>query len=103
MSLLFALRDYLEPMFEVAGVDLVLNGHNHLYAYSPPATPDGVTWVTTGGGGGHIDGEADYCTTWNEIEFTSFAHHILHVQVDGAGVTVTAIGTDGGVIHTFAL
>ena len=98
-----AVRDYIEPMFEAAGVDLVINGHNHLYAYSPPAFPGGVTWVTTGGGGGGIDGEDDFCTTWDEIEFTSFEHHFLHVQVDGTSVSVDAIRTDGSVIHSFDL
>jgi hypothetical protein len=98
-----AVRDYLEPLFEAVGLDLVLNGHNHLYAYTPPILPGGVTWVTTGGGGGHIDGEADYCTSWSEIEFTSFEHHILHVRVDETTVTVEAMTADGTVIHSFSL
>ena len=98
-----SIRDYLEPLFDAFGMDLVLNGHNHLYAYTPPTLPGGVTWVTTGGGGGNIDGEADYCTTWSEIEFTSFEHHILYVQVDAATVSVEAITADGTVLHSFSL
>lgn len=42
------LRELLATRFSGAGVDLVINGHEHLYGR---AEVDGVTYIVTGGGG----------------------------------------------------
>jgi 3',5'-cyclic AMP phosphodiesterase CpdA len=39
----------LEPVFVEGGVQLVLSGHNHYYARTKPM--NGVTYITSGGGG----------------------------------------------------
>lgn len=93
-------RDVLEPLFADLGVDVVFNGHNHLYAYTPPG-PNGITWVTTGGGGGAIDDEGDFCRTWDEIDVTAFVHHFLSVHVEDRVMTVRAIDEAGEELHRF--
>lgn len=93
-------RDVLEPQFEAAGVDLVLNGHNHLYAYTAAGAYSSVAWVTTGGGGGALDTAGWDVGDWN-IDTTVFENHVLLVEVDGSVVDVTAVGVDGSVLHQF--
>ncbi len=91
-------RDVLEPQFEAAGVDLVLNGHNHLYAYTAPGTYSSVAWVTTGGGGGSIDTAGWVVGDW-DMDTTLHDHHFLHIQVDGKNIDLSAVGLDGSVLH----
>jgi len=97
------IREVLEPVFEAAGVDLVFNGHNHLYAHTPAGTYSEVTWVTTGGGGGDIDAAFWVTGDWDGITTTLHAHHFLQVAIDGKEVSAQAIGLDGSVLHSFGL
>ncbi|NCG19784.1 MAG: hypothetical protein GWP91_12315, partial [Rhodobacterales bacterium] len=96
-------RDTLEPLFEAAGVDLVFNGHNHLYSYTPAGAYSSVAWVTTGGGGGDIDTSGWGTGDWDGMETTLHAHHFLHVSVDGSQIDVEALGVDGALLHTFTV
>jgi len=97
-------RNVLEPMLENLDVDIVFNGHNHLYAYSPE-TAGGITWVTTGGAGGGID--TDFALwdvgDWPEITVTKHEHHFLSVDVNGSQMTVKAINISGTEIHQFTI
>lgn len=45
-------QELFEQRFANAGVDLVLNGHEHLYSRAETA---GVTYIVTGGGGARLD------------------------------------------------
>ncbi|MFO0745186.1 MAG: metallophosphoesterase [Myxococcota bacterium] len=98
-------HDDLEPLLESLGVDLVFNGHNHLYAYTPPITTGGITWVTTGGGGGMLDTPGFLniwrVGNWPEIKTTISEFHFLQVTVEAGEAFVEAIGTDGSVLHSF--
>ncbi|MCC6624733.1 MAG: metallophosphoesterase, partial [Deltaproteobacteria bacterium] len=97
-------REDLEPLLEQHGVDLVFNGHNHLYAHTPE-TDGGITWVTTGGGGGLIDtrGVLDIWRVgnWPEIETTLHQFHFLLVELHVGEAFVQAFDIDGEVIHAF--
>ena len=97
-------REQLEPLLESYGVDLVFNGHNHLYAHTPE-TAGGITFVTTGGGGGAID--TDWFVwdvgNWPEIETTLHQFHFLSVEVSATAMEVTAIGASGAPIHQFSV
>ena len=78
-----------EPM-AAAGVDLVLNGHDHNYQY---AEQDAVNYFVTGGGGGEIypcSTPLDHPTEECIAEF-----HFLEVEANESSMTVTAIGSDG--------
>jgi hypothetical protein len=97
-------RNTLEPMLEGLGVDLVFNGHNHLYAHTPQ-TDGGITWVTTGGGGGDIDTDFSLWKVgdWPEIDITLHVHHFLAVDVSPTTLTVRAIDDSGAAIHQFTV
>jgi len=99
-------REELEPLLEAYHVNIVFNGHNHLYAYTPK-TPGGITWVTTGGGGGKIDerGFLDIWRvgTWPQIETTIHDFHFLSATMDDDTLFIEAIDIDGEVMHSFAV
>ena len=95
-------RDVLEPQLAAAGVDLVINGHNHLYAYTAPDVYSSVSWVTTGGGGGALDTSFWVVGNW-DFDETFSEHHFLHVEVDGNAIDVSAVGLDGGTLHSFQI
>ena len=97
-------REELEPYLESLDVDVVFNGHNHLYAYTPE-TDGGITWVTTGGAGGFIDTDNFLWRVgdWPEIAVTRHEHHFLSVRVEGDAMTVTAINIDGQQIDQFTV
>ncbi|PKN54933.1 MAG: hypothetical protein CVU56_23930 [Deltaproteobacteria bacterium HGW-Deltaproteobacteria-14] len=97
-------RADLEPLLESYGVDIVFNGHNHLYAHTPE-TAGGITWVTTGGAGGSID--TDFflwrVATWPEITTTIHEHHFLRATLDDDTLVVEAVDVDGAVLHSFTV
>ncbi len=94
-------RETLEPLLESLDVDVVFNGHNHLYAYTPE-TPGGITWFTTGGGGGMIDTASALWRVgdWPQIAVQIHRFHFLHVEVDGNEMTVRAVSSTGETLHT---
>jgi acid phosphatase type 7 len=98
------IREQLEPLLESLSVDIVFNGHNHLYAYTPETT-GGITWVTTGGGGGALDTNDSWWEVgdWPEIEVTYHEHHFLSVLVQGPQMTVSAIDLAGETLHEFTI
>ncbi|MFT6396468.1 MAG: hypothetical protein ACJAYU_001211 [Bradymonadia bacterium] len=95
------IRESLEPLLESLDVDVVFNGHNHLYAYTPE-TDGGITWFTTGGAGGSIDTDSFLWRVgdWPEIALQIHDHHFLYVQVLDGVMTVSAISDSGAVLDT---
>jgi hypothetical protein len=106
----------LEQLLHAAGVQLVFNGHAHIYQRNI-ATPGGVTSYVTGGGGGSAQAVTRCSTTdayavgWNYISGKGSAcgaaarptsdsqvYHFLKVSVNGTAVTVTPTDSKG---HTF--
>jgi hypothetical protein len=102
-------RDHIEPLLLRRGVDIVFNGHNHLYAHSPEtggpsgSPEDGIVWVTTGGGGGTLDTDSFLWRVgrWPQITTQISQHHFLQVDVDSDVMIVTAIDRDGRTLHQF--
>ncbi len=96
------IRTTLEPLLESLDVHLVFNGHHHLYAYTP-MTAGGITFATTGGGGGSLDSDFSLwrVATWPEITVTLHAHHFLVATVNGGTLSVDAVDPTGQVIHSF--
>lgn len=90
-------RENLVPLLTRHEVNVVFNGHLHGYERG---TWLGVTYVTTGGGGGSLD---HACTPWPHIVVSRYLHHMLNVDVEGKHLSVTARGLDGSVIDQFAL
>ena len=98
------IREELEPTLEGLNVDIVFNGHNHLFNHTP-TTPGGITWVTTGGAGGMLDTDSAIwkVADWPEIETQLHVFHYVRVDVADNVMTVNAIGIDGSTLHSFSL
>jgi hypothetical protein len=92
-----SLREVLEPILVRGGVRLVFAGHDHLYGRSREI--DGLTVVTTGGGGAppYRAGEAE------DHEACSSVRHFCLVEVGADEVRVRAIDDEGSTIDDFAI
>jgi hypothetical protein len=99
-------RTYLAPLFEASQVDLVFNGHNHLYQFVP-AWPSRVSWVTSGGGGGRLESGIPESRVNDWAPFVGNqvigSHHFLHVIVERGVMSVRAIAEGGRTIDWFEL
>jgi predicted phosphodiesterase len=90
-------RPYLPRLFSRQGVDLVINGHEHLYAVTHPRR--GVRYVTTGGGSAspHPCGSPSYTET------CLVKYHFLSVTVKGDRLKVQAVAPGGRVFDRFSV
>jgi len=92
----------LEPQLIANNVNVVFNGHAHLYSYGPASETSGVTWVTTGGGGGALESLSAFTQDWRpKINTVFLRHHFLLAEVADGKMKVSAIADDGEVLHTF--
>lgn len=83
------------PLFQRYGVDLVLNGHQHLYEHLRVGEVD---YVVTGGGGRSLYG----CGPRRPPLILCLSrYHFLLVEVVDASITVTAIAASGEVLDRF--
>ena len=90
------------PLFKVAGVDLVLNGHDHVYQRFAPKGP--TTYVVTGGGGNRLY-RLDECPDDYppRVAGDDDSHHFVAVSGSGGGIDVQAIASDGRVLDEFTI
>jgi 3',5'-cyclic AMP phosphodiesterase CpdA len=89
------LRPWMPRLFRRRGVDVVFNGHDHLYAVSRPIKR--VRYVVTGGGGAGLYPCHD---RW----FSAICrerHHFTFVRVDVQGIRMTAVPRRGKPFHSF--
>ena len=103
----------LEQLLHGNGVDLVFNGHAHIYERNV-ATPGGVTSYVTGGGGAQAEPVSSctstdaYAVGWSYSSSKGSAcgsagppgtdsqvYHFLKVTVNGTSVTVDPINSQG--------
>ena len=83
------------PVLEDHRVALVLTGHDHNYQRF--LSPGGVTYVVTGGGGGGLYGGHRCAAAPPRGAAAGARHHFTAVEVRDDSLTVSAVGTDGGV------
>lgn len=86
----------LPRLFRKKGVDLVLNGHDHLYALMP--VKRGVRYVVTGGGGAGVY----RCESPDKAEVCVERNHFLYVVAGRERIVVRAVPISGRPFHTFA-
>jgi len=83
----------LQPLFQKYNVNLVLAGHNHYYAR---AVVDGITHITTGGGGAPL-----YKPKQKDgIVIMDKSHHFIIINIDNDIINLKAIRSDGSIIET---
>ncbi|MDQ3987051.1 MAG: hypothetical protein M3280_11230, partial [Actinomycetota bacterium] len=85
----------LPALFEEYGVDLVLTGHDHLYAVTKPQ--NGLRYVVTGGGGASLYP----CVPAYFSEVCEVRHHFLFVEATQRRIRVWAVGTAGAPFDRF--
>lgn len=88
-------RDSLPDLFARKGVDLVLNGHDHIYAVSEPRKK--IRYVVTGGGGAYLYG----CEDKGFVDACKARHHFLYVVADDEDMRVRAVPTEGNPFDDF--
>ncbi|MDQ3964377.1 MAG: metallophosphoesterase [Actinomycetota bacterium] len=88
-------RPDLPRLFRRRDVDLVLNGHDHLYAVTKPLRK--IRYVVTGGGGGGLYpcGEA-----WFSARCQS-RYHFLYVVARANEIAIRAVPVEGKPFHRF--
>jgi acid phosphatase type 7 len=85
----------LVPLYEKHHVDMVFNGHIHLYERTWPLRAgkvdrkNGVIYVTSGGGGGGLENFAPV-PTWFKAECRS-DFHFCHISIQGRRLSLRAI------------
>jgi 3',5'-cyclic AMP phosphodiesterase CpdA len=84
------------PRFEDAGVDLVLNGHDHVYSR---ADSGGVTYIVTGGGGAGLYNCRDELV--EPVEKCVAEHHFLEINASREALTVMALDRNEGLIDRY--
>ncbi|MPZ69703.1 MAG: metallophosphoesterase [Actinobacteria bacterium] len=89
------LRELLADRLSEGGVDLVINGHEHLYAR---AEVDGVTYVVTGGGGRELTPCADPLLPPHEI--CRSVHEFVEFEATEDALRLTAHTSTGATIET---
>lgn len=88
-------RPRLPRLFQRRGVDLVLNGHDHLYAVTKPLRR--IRYVVTGGGGAPLYRCGD---AWFSERCAS-RHHFLEVESSDDEIVVRAVSPSGRVFDSF--
>jgi uncharacterized protein (TIGR03382 family) len=102
----------LVPVFQAQGVDLVLEGHNHLYERTWPVR-DGTTtrkdydhptapvYVTSGGGGDWLYDFSFPAADWTAYRETTGQHLVM--TLDGGTLHVESIRPDGSLSDEFTI
>lgn len=99
-------HDRVNPIAERNGVQFVIAGHEHGYERTVSLISDtavsggrGITYLTTGGGGAYLHDVGIQPQT--AVALSTF--HYTRIDVDGATLSLRAIGTDGAEIDHFSL
>jgi 3',5'-cyclic AMP phosphodiesterase CpdA len=80
----------LVPLMKTYGVDIVFNGHDHIYERTKLI--DGTTYIVTGGGGAPLYN----FKSWNEwTAYKEKAYHFCLVSINGLTMNVRMIRDDG--------
>jgi hypothetical protein len=89
--------EWMPKLFARKGVDLVVNGHDHLYGVTKPVR--GVRYVVTGGGGA-----SQYeCHDEPKVVVCKERYHFLYVRVTNSELVVRAVPAKGRVFHSFRI
>jgi acid phosphatase len=88
-------RKLLNPLFRRRGVDLVLNGHDHLYSVTKPIKK--IRYLVTGGGGR----ELYPCGQTNFSEVCVERNHFVYIHAGRYRLRVRAVPATGAVFHRF--
>jgi len=93
-----AVRKNWAPLFEQAGVEMVLAGHEHNYQRFEVG---GVEYVVSGGGGAGLYALKDCAKSHPPRVAGDSIHHFLAIDQDPTGLHVQVVASDGSIVDTF--
>jgi hypothetical protein len=104
-------RDYMVPIFERNGVQVVLSGHEHSYQRSRPiwknnfvASNLGINYLTSGGGGAALySSPGDGAPSVPIVAFARSEYHYLRAEVNGPSMIVHVLRKDGTEIESYPI
>ena len=98
-------QNVYQPLFETYDVQMVFNGHNHLYLRVTDIF--NVTYIVAGGGGAsryetgpELDGA---CAEFGTVEFEAKIFHFVNLEMTGTQIEGSAINIKNKVVDTFIL
>lgn len=89
-------REFIQPLCEKYNVSMVFAGHTHSYSR---AEVNGVTHVTTGGGGAPL---YEPKVGRENVVITAKLHHFCKVEIENKKLTFTSVSIDGEIIESFS-
>ena len=92
-----AVQDIIQPLCKTYGVQFVIGGHNHYYAR---AVVDGVTHITTGGGGANFYTPNPNAENIVKVEKTL---HYCKLDIDNDTLIFSAKRDDGSIIESISI
>jgi hypothetical protein len=98
---------HLKKLYEMYGVDMVLNGHAHFYERTWPIandridTQNGVTYITTGGGNSRFS-EFAVNKSWFDAR-TRVVNHFLNINIVGNTLYGLAIDSTGNTFDSWTI
>lgn len=96
-----AVKTHLVPLFESYGIDLVFNGHSHVYERY---RHNGITYIVTGGGGGPLYSlREDTEPPVRQFGLSTYHHCVVDVDTAERTLTISAVDNDGQVFDTVEL
>jgi predicted phosphodiesterase len=93
-------QDYLVEEFEKNGVDIVFNGHDHIYEVS---LKDGVYYVVTGGGGAPLRPVNQTSNPYKVYNKSPSIFHHCVIDVTDTSLTLSARDNNGDEFHSIEL
>jgi hypothetical protein len=92
------MQDYLQPLFEENGVQLVFAGHDHTYERT---IINGITYVVSGGGGAPLYGQERLKENPKSLVFRE-SYNFVQVDVTSDKLNLTAWAMDSSGVLTIA-
>ncbi len=92
-----AIQDDVQPLCEQYGVQLLIAGDTHNYNRS---VVNGITHITTGGGGAPLYGT----TPWGQyVVEAEMVFHFCKIDIQGKALLFEAVRIDGSIIDSFVI
>jgi hypothetical protein len=99
-------RQYMVPIFETHGVQLVFSGHEHSYQRTVPVRKSttvapgvGTNYIVSGGGGAQLYGVVNTPL----FAFSRSAYHYVRAEVQGTQITIHSIRQDGVELENYTI
>lgn len=100
------IRQVWSPLYEQAGVNLVLDHHDHTFKRTPPIlgealNPKGITYIGDGTWGVELRIPKDVASNWY-LEKAENRRHIFAITIRPDGRTIRAIDSNGIIFDEFS-